>query len=355
VEAAAFAPEEVRQFLDSVPPEKATTNKFAMGAWGTFTAKFAKFAPFIGTFSHRDVPATWVEQDATIYITYPLEQARTARPLVAAAVAGLIRGRMRAAAETRKPTPVLFCLDELPAFAIPALDTYLATVRSAGIMLVLYVQQLSQLRDVYGPETAETIMGNCHYHLYFASNDLKMAQHISAMLGTKLEFVQHQSRGQSQTVGSDGRSSRQTTVSYQRQEVPTLLPAEVQKRLPDDAVVVYAPMGQRKGIVIARRLNSVPQFAELEGLPQLARSETGRRHTVDLTTPLVTRAGSPTPMQQAIDVPVVAAGTERTGPSEGDEPPASDALPDHGPLMSSGDMPPTDERPPGNPPRKQRF
>ncbi len=112
-EAAVFAPREVRQFLDSLPPDKALENKFATSAWGTFTAKFAAFAPHIATFTQRDVPPDWVEASSTIYITYPLEQASTARPLVAAAVAGLIRGRMRQAQHNRTATPALFLIDEL--------------------------------------------------------------------------------------------------------------------------------------------------------------------------------------------------------------------------------------------------
>ncbi|MBA3948217.1 MAG: type IV secretory system conjugative DNA transfer family protein [Herpetosiphonaceae bacterium] len=296
-EAAVFAPREVRQFLDSLPPEKALENKFASSAWGTFTAKFATFAPHIGTFTQRDVPPDWVEASSTIYITYPLEQASTARPLVAAAVAGLIRGRMRQAQHNRTATPTLFLIDELAAFAIPGLDTLLATVRSAGIMLILYLQQLSQLRDIYGPETAETIMGNCHYHLYFASNDLKMARHISDMLGTRLDFIRHESKGRSHTVGQANRTGQQTTISHQRQEVPALSPAEAQKRLPDDAVVVYAPMGKRKGIVIARRLDSSPLFDELEHLPRTSTDHIRAKRAVDLATPLVPPKGKaePTP------------------------------------------------------------
>ncbi len=162
-------------------------------------------------------------------------------------------------------------------------------------MLIIYLQQLSQLRDIYGPETAETIMGNCHYHLYFASNDLKMARHISDMLGTRLDFIRHESKGRSHTVGPATRTSQQTTISHQREEVPALSPAEAQKRLPDDAVVVYAPMGKRKGIVIARRLDSSPLFDELEHLPRTSTDHIRATRAVDLTMPLVPPKGKAEP------------------------------------------------------------
>ena len=122
-----------------------------------------------------DVPADWPAQTATIYVCYPLDQVPTAGPLLSCIIAACIKTVMR----QPQRTPTLFALDELPATALAKLETYMATLGGYGGTLLLYLQTISQLDDVYGTTKAQTILGNCATKLFYPPRDLVTAEHVS--------------------------------------------------------------------------------------------------------------------------------------------------------------------------------
>ena len=168
----------------------------------------------------------------------------------------------------RTRTPVLFALDELPATALAKLDTYLATLGSYGGTLLLYLQTISQLDDVYGKAKAQTILGNCHTKLYYPPRDLPTAEHVSKVFGTELRLV----RSDSHSAGSGGFGSKhprgpQTSQSYTEKEVPALAATELDA-LPAEAVIVLAQAAQQVR-VLAERLNPLWQLGTLPAPPAL--------------------------------------------------------------------------------------
>src|SRR5918998_1636282 len=266
-EAAIHAPNRIAQFTDGdLMLDDAPLNRFAQSAWGTFTARFAALIPHIETVTRGDIPQDWLAQRATMYITYPLDQLRTAGALVSAIFAACIKAEMRQA----RKSYCLFALDELPATALAKLETYISTIGGYGGTLLLYLQTISQLDDVYGKAKARTILGNCHTKLYYPPRDVETAEHVAKVFGTELRYVRSDSRSAGlSSYGGQGRESRQTSTTYAEREGPALSPAELDA-LPASAVIVLA-QADKQYRVLAERLNPIPKLAGLPHPPAIGR------------------------------------------------------------------------------------
>jgi hypothetical protein len=101
----------------------------------------------MSTITSTTLLRTWVQDNASIYITYPLESQNAVGPLAAALIAGLVRQILANPPGKR----VLFAIDEMPTVALPNLTGYLATVGGAGITMILYAQALPQIEGRVRP------------------------------------------------------------------------------------------------------------------------------------------------------------------------------------------------------------
>jgi hypothetical protein len=128
------------------------------------------------------MPRTWAQDNASIYITYPLQSQNAVGPLAAALIAGLVRQLLANPPGKR----VLFAIDEMPTVGLPNLTGCLATVGGAGITMVLYAQALPQIEDVYGHEAALSILSNCTSQLFFPPREPHTAELISRSFGSRL-------------------------------------------------------------------------------------------------------------------------------------------------------------------------
>lgn len=261
-QARVHAAAKVDQFLDGDPLDGGL-NRFTQSAWGTFTTRFGPLVPHIATVSSDDVPADWLARGATIYLTYPLDQLQTAGALVAAVIAGLIKGQMRH--PTREAT--LFAIDEMPTAALYNLDTYLATIGGYGATALIYMQSLAQLEEVYGPARARSILANCHHQLFYPPRDVPTAKYVSEMFGTELIFPQSvstsSSLGYGKGTGARTRSSTTTERVAAALEVPQVL------ALPEGAVVLFTTLAGQQDRLLAGRMNPI-----LDTLPPPPRSWT---------------------------------------------------------------------------------
>ncbi len=215
-EAAQHAPGPIAKFTDGDMEE---LNRFTMSAWGTFTAKFSTIAPHLETISRGDIPPTWAEQGASIFICYPLDQLEAAGGLLSVILSALIKGQQRAARKNH----TLFAVDELRASRLHALDTKLATVGGYGITIMAYLQQLSQLRDVYGNDAAASIIGNFHHQIFYPTRDNESAEYVSRKFGTEVQIT---------------RSYGGESASYAQQIGAALEPAMI-NTLPPTATIVF--------------------------------------------------------------------------------------------------------------------
>lgn len=130
-QATAIAPTPVQVFTDGVEPERIMQNRFALSSWGNFSTRFSPFAAHLSTITSTDLPRSWAQDNATIYITYPLQSQNAVGPLAAALIAGLIR-QIQANPLGKR---VLFAIDEMPTVGLPNLPGYLATVGGNGITM----------------------------------------------------------------------------------------------------------------------------------------------------------------------------------------------------------------------------
>ena len=116
------------------------------------------------------------------------------RPLIGALTAELAhQARMAAAAHPagRLDPPLTMVLDEAPLTCGPIpLHDWTADMGGRGVTIHLAAQSLAQLRDVWGEDRAETILGNTAALLVFgglkASKDL---ERLSILTGTRLVWL----------------------------------------------------------------------------------------------------------------------------------------------------------------------
>jgi len=77
--------------------------------------------------------------------------------------------------------------------AIPAMATWMSTMRSAGVGRVLAVQSTKQIEAIYGPEHFETITGSCYTKIGLSHMGWADAKWFSDQAGQKTEVTQSSS------------------------------------------------------------------------------------------------------------------------------------------------------------------
>jgi type IV secretion system protein VirD4 len=79
---------------------------------------------------------------------------------------------------------VLFLLDEFASLGkMEEMGRAITTVRSSGAHLMLIVQSLANLREIYGADGAANFMGNCELQLFMAPTDMDTPRYISEAIG----------------------------------------------------------------------------------------------------------------------------------------------------------------------------
>lgn len=111
---------------------------------------------------------------------------------------------------TNSKRRIWFIVDELPSLPkLPVLGRLLAQGRGYGVAGVLALQNLSQLKSVYGNDGAHALAGLCSSLFSLRVSDPETAKYVSARLGKQLRREMHQnqshSRGKTNSV-SQGQS-----------------------------------------------------------------------------------------------------------------------------------------------------
>lgn len=148
------------------------------------------------------------------------ESASLARPVIAAMVS--LAARRLLSLPDDHGREVWLLLDELPALPrIDALPALLERGRSKGVRVVLAYQSYSQLIDVYGRETTQTIESLCGTSIFFRSPAGETADHISELIGETEDEVPTPTTQHTQ----DGRGS--VSHAMQRRTEPLVRPEEI--------------------------------------------------------------------------------------------------------------------------------
>ena len=283
MERVAAARRHVRVFTNGASPEDCREDKFVTSAFGNFTTRLDGYQKHIDTICPTDpgkvIPPDWAGQNATIYITYSLQDLQGVGGVVAAVIAAMLRYQMQRERQER----LLVAIDELPAVGLRNISSYLATCGGYGITLLLYAQSVSQLTGIYGQDETGAILSNCVHQVWYPPADYQTAEAMSRLYGLTLRAnpMHSTSRGSRQHKDREGQSSVQTNshqgASWSWQERPAMLPNQMMA-LPAEQVLVSTLAGKRY-VFLGRRLNPIPLFDRLpdEAVLRLPRPQYGER------------------------------------------------------------------------------
>ena len=232
-------------------------DKFAQSAWGSFDTRLMGYQQHWRTItaSEREIPFDWAAQKATIYITYPFDDLKGAGPLIAAMIAGLLRYQKL---QDRRDS-IIVAIDELPAVGLRNIDQYLATVGGYRINLVLYIQSYSQLVEIYGQNSAKSILSNCQQQVWYPPADVETGEIISQIYGKKWELNAGYSLGTRDKRFTPDFGTKEQSQSLSMRQVP-IYTANEMMALDKERVIVRL---DRRYVMQAYRLWPVPQLAQL--------------------------------------------------------------------------------------------
>lgn len=136
---------------------------------------------------------------------------------------------------------ILMMLDEFTALGrIPIIAEAVSYLPGYNVRVVLVIQTPAQLREVYGPNGAETMLKTLAARIVFAPKDFADAREISDELGYTTVKVQSLSKPVFDFSDTKGRRQRSVSVSEQRRAL--LLPQEVKELGTDEAIIFYEGM-----------------------------------------------------------------------------------------------------------------
>jgi type IV secretion system protein VirD4 len=133
---------------------------------------------------------------------------------------------------------LLCLLDETTAPGrIPILAHAISYLPGYNVRLVLVIQAYSQLREVYGPNAADTMMKSLAARVLYAPKDQAEASEISQELGYTTVRVRSLSQPRGSIFATKVTSRGSVSVSEQRR--PLLLPQEVKELGRDRELLLY--------------------------------------------------------------------------------------------------------------------
>lgn len=257
-------------FTNGAAPDAYQEDKFVTSALGNFTTRLAPYQKHIDTIAPPDlrrreliVPPNWASQNATIYVTYNLNDLRAAGGVVAATIAAILRYQMR----QNQRQKMLVAIDELPTVGLRNIADYLSTCGGYGITLLLYVQSVAQLQELYGREGLRAILSNCVHQLWYPAAEMETARFMSELYGTTLKAnpMQSASRSARQQQDKEGKAQMQTSnnqgASWSWREGAALSPNEMMA-LPKGQVLTTT-LADRQYVFLGERLNSIHLFKQL--------------------------------------------------------------------------------------------
>lgn len=125
------------------------------------------------------------------------------------------------------PVPVTFLMEEFANLGeVPNITKYLSTCRSRAINIMLVVQSLAQLREVYGENNTDVMLAACATHLCIGYNDRSTAEYFewrSGEASINVKTEQHQYGESPIMVGknySTGEGRRNYFTSHELMTIP---------------------------------------------------------------------------------------------------------------------------------------
>lgn len=222
------SPEIIRPLIAGTPAASLADNERGLNSVRMSFIETLKFWPFLkeGQFSIRD----WVDtkgERPSIFIPYRKRNLAEMKNLISAWLDQMIVAACDGGSSTRRTWIVI---DELSGLGeIPALLTGVTELRKTGFRVVVGLQDFHQMRHIYGPNRAETLLNNLSNKVILRANSAEIAERQSRLLGE----VRNLMTSTSNSVGIGGESRSQTiTTSYQEAKERVVTPEDLTS-LPD--------------------------------------------------------------------------------------------------------------------------
>lgn len=129
-----------------------------------------------------------VKKPSAVFLVVP-DESNERNAFVSMFIAQLYKNTIRYAStlpDIKLPRPLYFLFDEFGNIpTIASMAQMITVARSRNIFFMMIMQDLQQLTQKYGKETAETIFNNCILHTFLQTMDLQTANKYSDMFGEK--------------------------------------------------------------------------------------------------------------------------------------------------------------------------
>lgn len=89
----------------------------------------------------------------------------------------------------QKYNPIMMFLDEFPTYRISQFPQMVSVLRKRKVALFIYIQEISQIEQIYGVNGTKTILGNMLNQVYFGNLRREECDRIERLLGSKTEEV----------------------------------------------------------------------------------------------------------------------------------------------------------------------
>lgn len=183
----------------------------------------------------------------TIFIGTPLADLESYRPLIRVLFQQIHDVLMRDLPGTAEPHQVLLMLDEFFALGrMTSLASKIAVSAGYGFRMAIILQNLSQLDELYGKATRETLIAGCAAKLFVAINDNATAQYASEALGN------YTADNRTKIVGTG--ITQSARISVTKIGIPLRRPEALMKMARDKSLLLISgtrPMEVSKGTRIS--------------------------------------------------------------------------------------------------------
>ena len=192
-----------------------------------------------------DFDIAQLRKDPTaIFIGCSVAQLDIFRPIIKILIQQIHDVLMTAMPGSDEPHQVLIVIDEFRQLGkMESLVSKLTINAGYGFRMVLILQDLAQLDELYGRATRQTTVSACQVKLFIRMNDLETSEYVSKMLGSTTIEV----RTPIIRAGKGIFASRDKSVSYQERALRT---AEELRQMPSDRAIVLVP--NAPGFVIGK-------------------------------------------------------------------------------------------------------
>ncbi|MFW1916237.1 type IV secretion system DNA-binding domain-containing protein, partial [Acinetobacter sp. ULE_I064] len=160
------------------------------------------------------------DKKGNLYITWKEEQAESLKPLITA-WADVIMGTILSLPPSSKRAIWVF-LDELASLdALSSLTDAVEKGRKHGLRIVAGLQTISQIRDIYGKDLAQTIMANMRNLVVLggSKSDAETAETMSKSLGEHEVIRENKQKNTKSGTG--------TTITESTHKEAVIMPAEI--------------------------------------------------------------------------------------------------------------------------------